>query len=63
MRLDLTGAHQHHLLVHLVHLVVHLDQVEFGDAAGMEALPRGDWWIFHHSVTVQSTTWYILRWL
>jgi hypothetical protein len=25
------SAHQHHLLVHLVHLVVHLDQVEFGD--------------------------------
>ena len=31
VRLDLAGAHQHHLLVHLVHLVVQLDQVEFGD--------------------------------
>ena len=40
MRLDLAGAHQHHLLVHLVHLVVHLDQVEFGEAAGMEELPQ-----------------------
>eukprot|EP01043_Picozoa_sp_COSAG02_P098366 COSAG02_NODE_34525_length_482_cov_3.814621_1_plen_42_part_10 len=32
VRLDVAGAHQHHLLVHLVHRVVHLDQAEFGDA-------------------------------
>ena len=29
--LDLTGAHQHHQLDHLIHLVAHLEQVEFGD--------------------------------
>ena len=49
MRLDVTGAHQHHQLVHLDHLVVHLEQVEFGDATSVEELPRGDWWIFSPS--------------
>ena len=42
MRLDLAGAHQHHLLVHLV---IHLEQVEFGDATGMEALTAEDRWL------------------
>ena len=46
MRLDVTGAHQHHHLDNLIHLVVHLEQAEFGDATGMEELARGDWWIF-----------------
>ena len=46
MRLDLTGAHQHHHRDHLIHLVVQLEQVQFGDATDMEELPRGDWWIF-----------------
>ena len=45
MRLDVTGAHQHHHLDHLDHLVVHLHQAGFGDATVMEELPRGDWWI------------------
>ena len=27
VRLDVTGAHQHHQLDHLIHLVVHLEQV------------------------------------
>ena len=49
MRLDVTGAHWHHQLDHLIHLVVHLEQVEFGDATGIEELPRGDWWIFSPS--------------
>ena len=49
MRLDVTGAHQHHQLDHLIHLVAHLEQVEFGDATGIEELPRGDWWIFSPS--------------
>ena len=49
VRLDVTGAHQHHQLDHLIHLVVHLEQVEFGDATGIEELPRGDWWIFSPS--------------
>jgi len=31
VRLDVTGAHQHHQLDHLIHLVAHLEQVEFGD--------------------------------
>ena len=38
--LRLTGAHQHHLRVLRVNFVVHLDQVEFDDAAGMERLRR-----------------------
>ena len=46
VRLDLTGAYRHHHLAHLVHLVVHLHQLDLGDAIGMEELPRGDWWIF-----------------
>ena len=54
-RLACTGAHQHRHLDHLLILVAPLEQVDFGDATGMEALPRGDWWIFHHSVTIQST--------
>ena len=40
-----TGAHRHHHLDRLDHLVVHLDQADFGDATGMVELPRGDWWI------------------
>ena len=46
MRLDVTGAHLHHQLDHLIHLVVISTSLEFGDAAGMEELLRGDWWIF-----------------
>ena len=49
MRLDVTGAHQHHQLDHLIHLVAHLEQVELGDATSIEELPRGDWWIFSPS--------------
>ena len=45
-RLAFTGAHQHHHLDHLIILVAPLELSGFGDAAGMEALPRGDWWIF-----------------
>ena len=36
VRLDVTGAHQHHHRDHLIHIVVHLEQVEFGDATDME---------------------------
>ena len=70
MRLDVTGAHWHHHLAHLVHLVVHLEQVEFGDAAGVEELPRGDWWIFspsYYDITHRpmhlevGITWFFLR--
>ena len=46
VRLDVTGARQHHQLDHLDHLEVHLHQAGFGDATDMEELPRGDWWIF-----------------
>ena len=45
MWLDLTGAHRHHPLDHLVHLVVRLEQVDFGDATGMEALTAEDRWL------------------
>ena len=45
VRLDVTGAYQHHQLDHLVHLVVHLDQADFGDATGMEALTTEDRWL------------------
>ena len=38
--LHVTGAHQHHHLAHLDHLVVHLEQVEFGDATGLDASRR-----------------------
>ena len=70
MRLDVTGAHWHHHLAHLVHLVVHLEQVEFGDATGMKELPRGDWWIFspfcHHTINCIAhpevcIAWFLLR--
>ena len=43
--LHVTGAHQHHHLAHLDHLVVHLEQVEFGDATDMEELPQEDTWL------------------
>ena len=41
----LTGALWHHPHDHLVHLVVHLDQADFGDATGMEALTTEDRWL------------------
>ena len=34
----LTGAHRHHHLDHLAHLVVPLEQADFGDATDMKAL-------------------------
>ena len=37
----LNGAHQHHLLVHLVNLIVHLEQLEFDDVTNTEALMEG----------------------
>ena len=40
VRLDVTGARQHHHRDHLIHLVVHLEQVEFGDATGLDASRR-----------------------
>ena len=40
-----TGAHRHHHLDHLVHLVVPLEQVDFGDATGMEELTAEDRWL------------------
>ena len=40
-----TGAHRHHHLDHLAHLVVPLDQVDFGDATGMEELTVEDRWL------------------
>ena len=40
-----TGAHRHHHLDHLVHLVVPLEQVDFGDATGMEELAAEDRWL------------------
>ena len=45
MWLDLTGGHRHHPLDHLVHLVVRLEQVDFGDAIDMEALTAEDRWL------------------
>ena len=40
-----TGAHRHHYLDHLAHFVVPLDQVDFGDATGMEELTAKDRWL------------------
>ena len=42
------------LLVHLVHLVVHLDQVEFDDATDMERLRRRIGGSCRHSATSQT---------
>ena len=36
----MTGAHQHHHLDNLIHLVVHLEQAEFGDPTDMDASRR-----------------------
>ena len=41
----LTGALWHHPHDHLVHLVVHLDQADFGDATSMEELMAKDRWL------------------
>ena len=43
--LAFTGAHQHHHLDHLIILVAPLEQVDFGDATGMEALMEEDRWL------------------
>ena len=40
-----TGAHRHHHLDHLVHLVVLLEQADFGDATSMEELMAKDRWL------------------
>ena len=40
-----TGAHRHHHLDHLVHLVVLLEQVDCGDATSMEELTAEDRWL------------------
>ena len=40
-----TGALRHHHLDHLVHLVVLLEQADFGDAPGMEELTAKDRWL------------------
>ena len=45
VRLDVTGAHRHHHTHHLDHLFVHLEQADFGDATGMEALTAKDRWL------------------
>ena len=45
VRLDVTGARQHHHRDHLIHLVVHLEQVEFGDVANTEELTAKDRWL------------------
>lgn len=34
MQIDLAGAHRHHLLVHLVNLIVHLEQLGFRRVSG-----------------------------
>ena len=50
---DMAGAYQHHLLVHLVLLVVHLDQVEFGDVTNTEALMERTGGSCHHPAPSQ----------
>ena len=40
-----TGAHRHHHLDHLAHLVVPLEQVDCGDATSMEELTAEDRWL------------------
>ena len=40
-----TGAHRHHHLDHFVHLVVLLEQADFGDATSMEELMAKDRWL------------------
>ena len=69
-RLACTGAHQHRHLDHLLILVAPLEQADSGDANGMEALPRGDWWIFspfcHHTINCIAhpevcIAWFLLR--
>ena len=51
--LGLTGAHRHHNLGILVHLVVHLDQVEFGDVTNTEALMERTGGSCHHPAPSQ----------
>jgi hypothetical protein len=51
--LGLTGAHRHHNLGILVHLVVHLDQLEFDDATDMDASRRRIGGSCHHPAPSQ----------
>ena len=48
-----TGAHRHHHLDHLVHLVVPLQQVEFGAVTNMEALMERTGGSCHHPAPSQ----------
>ena len=41
-----TSAHRHHHLDRLVHLVVSLEQTDFGDATSMEELTVEARWLF-----------------
>jgi hypothetical protein len=49
----LTGAYRHHNLDLLVHLVVHLDQLEFDDATDMDASRRRIGGSCHHPAPSQ----------
>ena len=53
VRGDMAGAHQHHLLVHLVLLVVHLDELQFGDVTNTEALMERTGGSCHHPAPSQ----------
>ena len=55
MWLDLTGAHQHHPLGYLVHLVVRLEQEDFGDATDMEALTAEDRWLLPPPCSISAS--------
>ena len=55
VRIGLTGAHQHLLPVHLVRLVVNLDQVEFGANTGIERLCMRTGGSCHHPAPSQLT--------
>ena len=48
-----TGAHRHHHLDHLVHLVVPLEQVEFGAVTNIEALMERTGGSCHHPAPSQ----------
>ena len=50
--LDVTGAHQHHHRDHLIHLVVHLEQVEFGDATAWRSFRLATGGFFHLPITI-----------
>ena len=63
VRLDVTGAHKHHQLDHLIHLVVISTSWSSATPPAWRSFCVATGGFFHLPITIQSTARCILRWL